>query len=282
MTDYQGMIIIHGDLYKFSDARDQLISPDGETILALSDLECNDGHYRGLYNCCLKNFCRNFFETPGYDEEDWVAFAIPRDIVEKGHLLSDREITAYNQMSIEMKKCYYLVDKALSDRFNGKLPEIRLDGLEYIIDSLNLEIRQKDNPCVKFKFSKEDTRWPSEALYDQKKKTPIVLSPHCAELPKNIIVLYFPPLIELDPVGCCLLGGTPQTWLVSYYRWNPIDEKIHFTPLSKTGIPELIRNNQLELKLRNSKRFLFQMFKDLPGEGIKSNKQPKGIRNKRT
>jgi hypothetical protein len=248
MIDYEGMIVIHGDLFKLDSSREHLILQAApEKQFKIADLDRSEYQLMGLYNPKEKMMIAYSSFNGTVDEiSAYKAFIIPLPIIERANELSPHVLQDYNQQSLDSKKGYQYVTGDLSERLNGKLPEMKIDGILYLIDLGNLEIRRKDNNDIKFCFNSESIYEATEKCYSTESKTPVEISPRINEYPHHVICFTFPPLRNLDTIGYCQQFGQPLTSTLCAIAWNPKNTNIPWKDLDRTNVPELVRRNQIE------------------------------------
>lgn len=235
MRDYEGMIVIHGDLYQFTDSRDGIHQIGKDHILYFSDLE---GHYAGRYDLDHKVFKYDSYDLTDYDKFWWPEFYIPPAIVDN-IVLPENELKKYNDDSWKHNHGYYRIDKDLSARLNGALPVITWDGIEYEVDAINREIRQKAHPEKKFCFGEDRYLQKQMAYYNTSLKEPVPHSYTMDIIEGKIVVLEFPHLLDMDPLAYQRKFGADYT-KERFHPWRAAEDKIQIsTTLRKTRKPIL-------------------------------------------
>jgi len=202
MENYEGMIIIHDYMYKFNELRNGLISSNGHSKGVLFyQLEKEDQYYTGYFDPIDKTFHNKNNPVLPYVNHWWQHFAIPIDLVQNGHLMEWDRIAEYNQQSIKGDLGYRFIDKELSDRLNGKLQKLEIDGLWYTIDPIARVIRQDNNENKKFCFPQQALLDTQAFFYHEKTKQPFEIMQLADVYPSDVVCVHFPCLAELDPVG---------------------------------------------------------------------------------
>ena len=172
-------------------------------------------------------------------------------VIPRGVLYGDEKLDsdAINKLSYAKGWGLLVADKKLKDRLMGKLPVIDIGGSDFFVDWRLKELRATDNPFVRIDLNKMEMDASGEnygCLYDWKAKQVYAFNPQITSLPENVTGLEIPYELRLDPVGVARQYGMSDVAMLSQY---PIQEKLcaKVIPLSKTILPELIRENKQRL-----------------------------------
>ena len=251
--DYTNMIVVYGDLFKFDEERKHIIEYDNENNRQKLEVFSSHPFYiKGTYDPHTKQFSAPIASKEEGNSKKKIIIPLP--IAMTGDRLHERVIEYYNRLSINEQHGYFYVDKALSDRLNGVLPTVGIDGLIYTVDIKKFEISQVGNPEKKFTFERKDIFEPSEKYYNVLTKSPEKLNVEISAYPKDVVGLKFPRLAALDIVGYAEFAGQNSTALVSSLLWKPDSSRIQMVDLSETKIRDIVKNNKVREKSQISKQ----------------------------
>jgi hypothetical protein len=248
MRDYEGMFVIHGDLFQFDRTlRIFTNEQNPQNKCKLEDLNLEPDGYNGLYSPIKKEMIsRQHYPIGTIMDGIYEPFTVPAGMLTEEFRNSEKQILENNRNCIDRKNGVQYVSKELSNRLNGAPAEMTIDGIIYVVDLKQMEIRQKDHPEQKFSFPIKALHNSTELYYNTQTKKPVLISDRIHEYPEHVICFVFPKLNSIDPIGYCQLNGYPPTWLVSIVEWNPIHMNVPWKGLDQTRVPEMVRRNQIE------------------------------------
>ncbi|WP_143197360.1 hypothetical protein [Chitinophaga niabensis] len=248
--DYKGMIVLHGDLFRFDQQRRYLIDQENkQNRYDLSVFERSGYYLKGLYDIRSHKVISSsealIYATA--DKQPY-PFKIPVAIVHKGERLSDRVINLINNDSLKWKHGFYYVDQALSDRLNGDLPTIDIYGTSFILNIKERELSQVDLPENKICFPHRAMFECSEIFYSTSRHTQVnvnsmVMFPNLKEFHPDVECILFPPLQEMDMIGYIQLSEMKATAMVCEIPWQPDQSKIRTMNLKDVDIASLLLKN---------------------------------------
>ncbi|SIN77950.1 hypothetical protein [Chitinophaga niabensis] len=267
IVDYQGMIIIHGDLYEFAKSGNGIsLYGDPSHKLTFQHLDKSWGSYSGGYSVQKKDFVdvvdflRNINKT--------LNTIIPVRIIDEREKLTEEDIREYNELSLNRKHGYHYVDKGLSERLNGTLPIIDLYGKNYHVDIKNAQLIPADGIKKSIQFNRCDLFEPSVILYDISTHSQVKMNESQKQLYPNVVGVKFPALQELDIIARAEMSGLPATSLLCAMPWRPDQTKIETIELSDVNITRLNLHNKKQQELEKKAGVL----KDQKIRGVKRQK----------
>jgi hypothetical protein len=249
MENYEGMIVLYGQLFQFDQKREHITEfGNASNSVRIADLPTVGNNSIIHYQPASKKLLsKSDLEFLGKEIDTYPYLTVPNKILSDGPDLSLKEITDFNDYSLQMSQGFYYVDKQLSDRLNSPYAPMVLDGIDYLIDIENRKISQKEKPDCYFQFSKDAISKGEEKLYDTRFKKPVngIIGP--SDLNRNRVGLIFPPLGELDHIGYLKSIGKPFTGLIDTFPWKADPSKIKVS--AEVNLRQI---NKAELELRSS------------------------------
>ncbi|PSK90790.1 hypothetical protein B0I18_107202 [Taibaiella chishuiensis] len=114
-------------------------------------------------------------------------------------------------------------------RQNRELPRYLLGASEFLVDLLNHEFRQADNPHNRISLGdvKEEYGF-SILLYDTITKNRFLENVEGVDLPGHVQLIIVPPLKDLDPVGLARRQGKQDDYYIKEKRTDIIGSLITF------------------------------------------------------
>ncbi|MBN9293596.1 MAG: hypothetical protein J0G96_06420 [Flavobacteriia bacterium] len=209
-----------------------------ENNLSISDIPVHGEYYKVF----IDRDDGSLLVTPKnvhYDEcpDDLKEVTIPKSVLEERLL----EASTINQASYENNWNIYIADEAVMERLRGKLPEIDIYGDQYYIDWKLKELRHTKNLynriCIDYLDISPD-RKSYIALFNKQTKT-VVQQLVGNENPENMVFVYIPYELKLDPVAVARRYGLRDTALLQRF---PIEKDL------KATVVEMDQEQRKELK----------------------------------
>jgi|GEM_PF-1912401 len=223
--DYNGMIVIGGDLFEFDKARTLLIDhADHGNTCRIMDLLASDA-IKGAIDVHSRKLSsiESLIEKYGERYADFVKvieFSIPRPIIFRGNTLTESMINYYNEQSINKKNGYILVDEPLNKKLNGEFPKIELYGMNYQIDINKCKLNPDNEKHPPLRFPSSALTEPSEIFYNIFTNKQEWFPMPGQDFPHGVVILQFPPLSHLDIINYAKMAGLSATALVCDFPWK--------------------------------------------------------------
>jgi len=232
--NFEGMIVIHGELFDLSEDATQLIRESKPDEVYQVESFLKGDFVTGFYDAESGRLSPIPEDPATVEGENDLAFRIPHEVILMAKRVSSEYMEPYNEEALANHSGFVVVSKALSDRLNGKLPIIRFDNNLYEVDIEQLQLRNIEDPNTRFSFDRSALSDPSEHYYDRKTKEPVKIS-HGTEkhYARRYVLLKFPPLNQFDIVGFAKLSGAPPCSLTSYFKLKPDPASIQIVELPR-------------------------------------------------
>jgi hypothetical protein len=218
MEDYRGMIVLHGNLFKFDQQRKNIIETANPTNTKRIDQLDQDEKFVYIYFDSNRNKLMGTkdIQDAGIDKRQLPLLTVPREVIYHGNRLSDWSIGVYNTTSFKNKTGFYYMDQALDFRLMGYPAAIELSGFPYYLDFNKLEIYRKHRPQDAFYFSPEAIFKEEIKLFHSRCRRPVYKGELMKGDTESIVCLKFPPLADLDLFGYCQhIGISPLATLAT-------------------------------------------------------------------
>lgn len=199
-----------------------------ENQLPLAQIIPQAGFYYLKYN---KATCK--LSAPGLNIDiptnDHIKVVLPEAIF----CADDAACSVFNKYSRDEKCNFFLADKAVMRRLGGRLPEIEIDYVPFIVDLKFNELRHTLEPSIRLDL-KDFHPIEGDRFYQAyfNKETQMIVDPQKEKGNLNdIYLLQIPNELGLDPVYMAQKAGRKDTALLLQY---PIEEKLKgkLTPLT--------------------------------------------------
>jgi hypothetical protein len=214
-------------------------------ISFIDSMQDHHDHYLLIYDISLKN-------CPGdhIDPNDIRSVIVPQLTSLDPEGMAEKYGLTISQLSGKTDFDVLNDQETLALRHQGVLPQITIDGENFIID-LNLhELRHAENfsPVISlssFHVAADEQHY--EAYFDRAFKQPVPLDEKLTEFPQQVVQLKIPNAVRLDPVGFARRYGWEERMVLRRY---PIQKalKAEIIPLSETNIPAMIQRNREALR----------------------------------
>ncbi|SIN77982.1 hypothetical protein [Chitinophaga niabensis] len=255
ITDYTGLVVIHGDLFQFDKSGDFIFEYGNPANKQdIKALDVGIFYINGIYDHVNKKLlppdAKNAYGS-------FKTFVVPKLYSEEWKNVDEDTRITFNSISIKHQLGYYLVGKALSDRLNGVLPSLEYDGLKYIVDAEKCELIQTDDLSKTISLGPEAFSKPSVVYYDTHSKMQIHADQVFSDYSEHTVQLKFPPLNEFDIVGYGKKYGLSPTVLVCTVPLEPDPTRIEKMQLSREEalkIERAVRDSWVIKQVKVNKR----------------------------
>lgn len=222
---------------------------DAGNVIHFAEMEYKGDRYEFLYDREIKNVATIL----GYDASRMVNVSIPQKVeldpagMAKKYGLDEKSVAGKSDFDVMVNQELY------SQRINGKLPTINIAGTDFIVDLRLNEVRPQNvfHTRINLKNLDTDDNGNYQFFFRLTDYEVVKIEPTITELPKNVVMVKLPNDLELDPVAVARHYGIEgiKGWLMKF----PLGDKLkaQVTPLSKTGLPEMIRKNNEPLLKKN-------------------------------
>jgi|GEM_PF-2091435 len=138
-------------------------------------------------------------------------------------------------------------------RILGILPRIDINGVDFTVDWRLRELRETDNPTNRLDIKQMELSQFGDnyvSYYQTEKKALYAIFEDITELPENVMLMYIPNELGLDPVAVARESGLDELALLNPH---PIKKslKAHLYPLTETALTETIKDNLAKKEGRN-------------------------------
>jgi hypothetical protein len=159
-------------------------------------------------------------------------------------------------MNLNFMKKEYTDAELIERRLAGVLPLIDMDGRDFIVDWRLRELRAVNDPADRITLKGlpyDPKEFHYICFYNTQIRQTVIPDIHMIELPKDVVVLFIPDEITLDPVAVAREMGEADTYLLSRY---PIQRglKVKVTPIEQTEMVQLVQRNRDKQRLMNTAR----------------------------
>ncbi|MET4545634.1 hypothetical protein ABIE26_002952 [Pedobacter africanus] len=249
MIDYRGMIVIQGDLFMSSDNGKILFPVERPSRgFRVAAMEKVGAEYRGVYDTMIGKIIKMPIDDKELVKNTRLKhISIPEVVLNEMAVMSDAARGQFNKVSLSQGKGFYLVDRELSQRLNGRLPRIEFDGTTYLVDIKRNEFRGITRPGARLQLQPESPWQQTLQLYDQEGKIFRNINTLNPSQDHHLKVVTLPAVGQFDIVGMAQLSELSGTSLVCDFPLKPDPSQIKVQTVQEyLGQLERIREERKE------------------------------------